>query len=59
MKVVVDASPLIALARIERLELLREMFGGVVVPSAGSIAEALHRKGGFWLSADLRRLIAG
>ena len=34
MKVVVDASPLIALARIERLELLQEMFGGVVVPSA-------------------------
>ena len=157
MKVVVDASPLIALARIERLELLREMFGGIVVPSAvwrevaaagldkagagqvataewisrqdvadqsavehlqrdlgageaeaivlarelqadllimdealgrgiarssglptvglvgvliearkrsllpeaGSIAEALHRKAGFWLSADLRRLVAG
>lgn len=157
MKVVVDASPLIALARIERLELLQKMFGGVVVPSAvwrevvaagsdktgasqvatadwicrqdvvdqsavehlrrdlgageaeaivlahelpadllimdehlgrvtardfgvhtvglvgvlvearkrglvpdaGSIAEALHRKAGFWLSADLRRLIAG
>ena len=157
MKVVVDASPLIALARIERLELLQEMFGSVVVPSAvwrevvaagldkagaglvataewirrqdvadqsavehlrrdlgageaeaivlarelqadllimdealgrdiarssglptvglvgvliearkrsllpeaGSIAEALHRKAGFWLSADLRRLIAG
>ena len=34
MKVVVDASPLIALARIERLELLQKMFGGVVVPSA-------------------------
>jgi predicted nucleic acid-binding protein len=132
VKVVVDASPLIALARIERLELLQKMFGGVVVPSAvwrevvaagsdktgasqvageaeaivlahelpadllimdehlgrvtardfgvhtvglvgvlvearkrgllpdaGSIAEALHRKAGFWLSADLRRLIAG
>jgi predicted nucleic acid-binding protein len=157
VNVVVDASPLIALARIERLDLLREMFGGVVVPSAvwhevvaagsdkagaaqiatvawirlrdvvdqsavdalrrdlgageaeaivlarelqadllimdealgrgiarssglptvglvgvliearkrgllpdaGSIAESLHRKAGFWLSADLRRLIAG
>jgi predicted nucleic acid-binding protein len=34
VKVVVDASPLIALARIERLELLQKMFGGVVVPSA-------------------------
>ena len=34
MNVVVDASPLIALARIERLDLLREMFGDVVVPSA-------------------------
>lgn len=157
MKVVVDSSPLIALARIGRLGLLREMFGEVVVPSAvwsevvvagldkagareviasgwirqqdvvdqsavhglrrdlgageaeaivlacelpadllvmdeelgrstarglgvkvvglvgvlveartrgllpeaASIAEALHRKVGFWLSADLRRLIAG
>jgi predicted nucleic acid-binding protein len=34
VKVVFDASPLIALARLERLELLREMFGDVVVPSA-------------------------
>lgn len=34
MRVVVDSSPLIALARIERLELLREMFGDIVVPSA-------------------------
>ncbi len=34
MRVVVDSSPLIALARIERLELLREMFGEIVVPSA-------------------------
>jgi predicted nucleic acid-binding protein len=157
VNVVVDASPLIALARIERLELLREMFGGVVVPAAvwhevvaagsdkagarqvatvawirrrdvvdqsavaalrrdlgageaeaivlarelpadllimdehlgrcaardfgvrtvglvgvlvearnrgllpdaGSVADALYRKAGFWLSADLRRLIAG
>jgi predicted nucleic acid-binding protein len=157
VNVVVDASPLIALARIERLELLREMFGDVVVPSAvwhevvaagsdkagaaqiatvawirrrdvvdqsavaalrrdlgageaeaivlarelpagllimdeylgrvaakdfgvrtvglvgvlvearnrgllpdaGSVSDALHRKAGFWLSADLRRLIAG
>lgn len=34
MRFVVDASPLIALARIERLELLRELFGEIVVPSA-------------------------
>lgn len=34
MKVVVDSSPLIALARIDRLALLREMFGEVVVPPA-------------------------
>ncbi|MFM8887603.1 MAG: DUF3368 domain-containing protein [Chthoniobacterales bacterium] len=157
MRVVVDSSPLIALARIGRLELLRELFGEIVVPSAvwselvvadldkagareviasgwirrqdvgdrssvdnlrrdlgageaeaivlarelpadllvmdeelgrrtarglgvrvvglvgvlvearkrgllpeaASIAEALHRKAGFWLSADLRRLIVG
>ncbi|MFM8655963.1 MAG: DUF3368 domain-containing protein [Chthoniobacterales bacterium] len=30
-----------------------------LLPEAASIAEALHRKAGFWLSADLRRLIVG
>ena len=34
MIVVADASPLIALARIERLELLRSVFGTLLLPEA-------------------------
>lgn len=34
MIVVADASPLIALARIRRLELLRTMFGTLLLPEA-------------------------
>jgi uncharacterized protein len=34
MIVVADASPLIALARIGRLDLLRAMFGGLLLPEA-------------------------
>ena len=34
MIVVSDASPLIALARIDRLELLREMFGTLLLPDS-------------------------
>lgn len=34
MIVVSDASPLIALARIERLELLRSLFGRLIIPNA-------------------------
>lgn len=34
MKVVVNATPLIALSVLERLDLLREIFGEVIVPSA-------------------------
>ena len=30
-----------------------------LLPEAASIAEALHRKAGFWLSGDLRRLVVG
>lgn len=30
-----------------------------LLPDAASIAEVLHRKAGFWLSADLRALIVG
>ena len=38
--IVADAGPLIGLARIERLDLVRELFGGVVVPTA--VADELH-----------------
>ncbi len=34
MPVVSNAGPLIALARIERLDLLEELFGEVIVPQA-------------------------
>ena len=34
MTVVADASPLIALARIEQLDILREIFGHLIIPGA-------------------------
>jgi predicted nucleic acid-binding protein len=34
VKVIVDATPLIALAVLDRLELLRQMFDEVIVPTA-------------------------
>lgn len=34
MKVVSNSSPLIALARISRLEILHELFGEIIVPDA-------------------------
>ena len=56
MIVVSDASPLIALARIDRLELLREMFGTLLLPDSvwNEITNAgmeragggFHREGG-------------
>jgi predicted nucleic acid-binding protein len=54
MIVVADASPLIALSRVSRLELLRQMFGTLIVPEAvwnevtavapgrAGVAEILH-----------------
>ena len=48
MIVVADASPLIALARVGRLELLREMFGSLLLPEAvwrEVVAAGLDRPG--------------
>ena len=48
MIVVADASPLIALARVGRLELLREMFGSLLLPEAvwrEVVAACLDRPG--------------
>ena len=33
-KVVVNSTPLIALAKVNRLELLKNMYGGVIIPDA-------------------------
>jgi predicted nucleic acid-binding protein len=61
MIAVSDASPLIALLRVRRVDLLREVFGRVVVPDAvwHEIAEAGKDKAGFWLSDDLRKFVTG
>jgi predicted nucleic acid-binding protein len=63
--IVADASPIIALARIGRLELCHALFGEVVIPPAVE-GEILHHPRGFegarppWLSvrrvADLQRI---
>ena len=42
MKVVVNATPLIALSLVERLDLLPQMFSEVLVPSAVYEEVAVH-----------------
>lgn len=59
MTVVADASPLIALARIGRLDLLRTVFGGLLLPDAATVVDDLRRKAGFWLSNELRLMVVG
>ena len=46
MIVVADASPLIALARIGRLEMLHDVFGSICLPDAGGFLRAFSEWSG-------------
>lgn len=54
MLIVSDTSPILNLVAIERLELLRDLYGSIVIPPA--VSAELH-KNGIVLAADWIRLI--
>ena len=66
MLVVADSSPLIALCRIGRLELLHELFGQLMLPEArrrgvladpADVGEELRNLAGFWIAEELMDLL--
>jgi len=51
MPVVSNTSPILNLAIIDRLSLLREQFGEIYIPSA--VLEELREKAGFYVGAEI------